>query len=96
MSISERHPELLHYTNIGGLKGIIKSNSIWATHYLFLNDTQEMLCLKRFLMQYCKEEVGLVIKRLNIDVQKLAERFPSEDHITGMTWVVPRSGIEGR
>jgi hypothetical protein len=87
MSISERHPELFHYTNIDGVKGIIKSNSIWATHYNFLNDDQEMLCLKRFLMQYCKEEICLVIKRLNINEQKLAERFQSEDHIAGMTRV---------
>ena len=87
MSISEQHPELFHYTNIGGLKGIIKSNSIWATHYSFLNDAQETLCLKKFLKKYCKEEVGALIKRLNINEKKLAERFPSEDHVAGMAGV---------
>jgi len=37
-------PELLyHYTAQTGLDGILSSDSIWATHYRFLNDTMERL-----------------------------------------------------
>jgi hypothetical protein len=37
-------PDLLyHYTTQGGLDGILSSNSIWATHYRFLNDSTERL-----------------------------------------------------
>ena len=85
MLISEQYPESFHYTNIDGVEGIIKSNSIWATHYSFLNDIEEMLRLRKFLTKYCNEEIASLIKRLNIDEKKLAERFPSENHIVGMT-----------
>lgn len=33
---------LFHYTSLNGLKGIIESNSIWATEARYLNDAEEM------------------------------------------------------
>jgi hypothetical protein len=33
---------LYHYTNASGLKGILESNSLWATDAEFLNDVQEL------------------------------------------------------
>ncbi len=33
---------LYHYTNAGGLHGMLSSNSIWLTHYRYLNDTSEV------------------------------------------------------
>lgn len=41
-SLAEIHPELFHYTNAEGLIGIIESQSIWATHYAYLNDSEEI------------------------------------------------------
>ena len=41
-SLAEAHPELFHYTNAKGLIGIIESQSIWATHYAYLNDSEEI------------------------------------------------------
>lgn len=36
-------PDILyHYTNGGGLHGMLSSNSIWLTHYRYLNDTSEI------------------------------------------------------
>ena len=32
---------LYHYTDIGGLKGILDDAQVWGTHVLYLNDTQE-------------------------------------------------------
>jgi hypothetical protein len=32
---------LFHYTDAAGLRGIIKSGRLWATHIYYLNDTQE-------------------------------------------------------
>jgi hypothetical protein len=37
---------LYHYTSQKGLLGIIKEKKIWATHYRYLNDTQEFLQAK--------------------------------------------------
>lgn len=41
-SLAKVHPELFHYTNAKGLIGIIESQSIWATHYAYLNDSEEI------------------------------------------------------
>lgn len=46
-SISEEYPELFHYTNSVGLSGIIQSQTLWATHYAYLNDAEE---IKHFLV----------------------------------------------
>jgi len=35
--------ELYHYTGIRGLKGIIESQTLWATHYKYLNDAEEIV-----------------------------------------------------
>jgi Protein of unknown function (DUF2971) len=48
-STDQAEPELLyHYTTEKGLYGILESDTIWATHYRFLNDVSECtetLCL---------------------------------------------------
>lgn len=48
-SLAEVHPELFHYTNAKGLIGIIESQSIWATHYAYLNDSEE---IRHFLKRH--------------------------------------------
>lgn len=43
MSEPDSHDDLLyHYTDSGGLAGIVGSSTLWATNVAFLNDTQEM------------------------------------------------------
>lgn len=44
--LHEDYPELFHYTGINGLAGIIKSQTLWATHPLFMNDTTELIQFK--------------------------------------------------
>lgn len=41
-----KHVELHHYTTLDGLQGIIESNSLWATHFRFLNDSSEIYLLR--------------------------------------------------
>lgn len=41
-SLAEFHPELFHYTDAKGLTGIIENQSIWASHYEYLNDSEEI------------------------------------------------------
>ena len=43
--MSEEHPELFHYTGMAALKGILESNSLWATHQRHLNDSSELMLL---------------------------------------------------
>ena len=42
LTVPEAHPELLHYTSISGLLGIIDSQSLRATNSAFLNDSMEI------------------------------------------------------
>jgi hypothetical protein len=35
--------DLYHYTDAGGLHGILESNRLWATHAAYLNDSQEFV-----------------------------------------------------
>lgn len=44
--LASTHPELHHYTTFAGLKGITESNTLWATHFLDLNDSQEVVHLR--------------------------------------------------
>lgn len=55
--VSEAHPELFHYTGIEGLMGIIKSQTIWATHAAFLNDTHEILTFRPLLLDLLRRAV---------------------------------------
>lgn len=41
-----QNPELFHYTNYAGFSGIVQSRSLWATHYLHLNDFSEIRVLR--------------------------------------------------
>ena len=82
--LTEVHPELYHYTDFDGLKGIIKSKTIWAIHYSCLNDSQEMLCFEKSLKKYCLKSVAVIIKKLKIDEKKLSERFLSENPVSGI------------
>jgi len=45
-TFADSHPELHHYTNYAGLSGIVESQTIWATHFLHLNDSSEVSLLR--------------------------------------------------
>jgi hypothetical protein len=45
----ERYPELHHYTGWEALKGIVTLNTLWATHYQYLNDLTEVVHMKNYL-----------------------------------------------
>ena len=51
--------KIYHYTDLNGLKGIIESGSLWATHFSFLNDSNELIhgmnCLGNAL-QYLRDD----------------------------------------
>ena len=43
------HPELFHYTGIGGLTGILETQMLWASHACYLNDAMELKAFKEIL-----------------------------------------------
>lgn len=40
--VAEQYPELLHYTTDRGLRGILESGCLWASHATYLNDAEEL------------------------------------------------------
>jgi Protein of unknown function (DUF2971) len=40
--VSQQYPELMHYTTLDGLRGILTSGCLWATDASFLNDSSEI------------------------------------------------------
>ena len=52
------YPELFHYTDTVGLKGIIKSQTLWSTHAAFLNDATEIRLFRARLPDTLKPAVA--------------------------------------
>lgn len=79
----EVHPELFHYTSAGGLEGILRSQSLWGTHWQYLNDAGEL--------RHFSEKLPSLLKAARIS---LAEEFARN---TGgfKEWAESQGGIEG-
>lgn len=65
---SELNHSLYHYTGIGSLLGISKSNSLWASSVYYLNDGEEIIYAQKKL-------ISLVEKRINTASERLKEFF---------------------
>ncbi len=55
------HPELHHYTTFAGLEGIVRSNTIWASHFSDLNDATEVILLREPLVRALTENFSDII-----------------------------------
>jgi hypothetical protein len=67
------HPELHHYTNLGGLRGIVENQTLWATHYQDLNDATEVIHLKKAL-------ITILSARFYSLLEKVQEHSPETRH----------------
>lgn len=63
-TLAETYQELFHYTDIAGLKGIIESQTLWATHAAFVNDTTEIKLFRERLPDILKPAVAKRITEL--------------------------------
>jgi hypothetical protein len=61
--LAEKFPELHHYTDHGGLRGIVSSNTMWATHYGDLNDRAEIVQLRGPLCRTLQEAFLEIVER---------------------------------
>jgi len=57
-TIAEEHPELFHYTTALGPEGILRTQTLWATHALFLNDTSEITAFQARLPEFLRSAVA--------------------------------------
>jgi hypothetical protein len=90
------HPELHHYTTFAGLEGIVRSNTIWATHFSGLNDATEVILFREPLVRALTESFSEIIRRqqnanayvrqaiqVNGGIAEFAERV-SKDVVEGL------------
>lgn len=76
---SQIHPELYHYTGKTGLKGIYENNQLFAKHYQYLNDQEEIVSLKSTLISNLES----MIKDFIIREQRLSLRIRTKVHKNG-------------
>jgi len=61
---SEEYTKLYHYTTWKGLLGILRTQSLWATHYKFLNDYSEIIFFKEKLVSLIQPHVRNVYEKV--------------------------------
>ncbi len=54
---SDAYPRLYHYTTMKGVFGIIRTNTLWATHCKFLNDYSEIVLARDKLIVALKPSI---------------------------------------
>ncbi len=65
--IKSTKPEgLFHYTNADGLKGIVESNSVWATDIEYLNDSSEMQDAEVLIDKVVEADKSEAIRKLGL------------------------------
>jgi len=67
--LSAIYDHVLHYTNWSGLAGILKSQSLWASHYKYLNDYSEITLFRNKL-------IDLTVPHVHSQFSKLIETKP--------------------
>lgn len=76
--IYERHPELFHYTSFRGVEGILQSQTLWATHYQYLNDSMEIELMRdefaKRLFTHLKEIAVINLKRAPFSEKRKLKR----------------------
>lgn len=63
------HPELFHYTGRGGFEPIVKTNTLWATHFRHLNDDLEIVTLKPKLLETMSAVLEQEVKKHNAGIR---------------------------
>lgn len=60
----ELNRSLYHYTGIGSLLGISKSNSLWASSVYYLNDGEEIIYAQKKLISLVEKKINTASERL--------------------------------
>ena len=83
--VSEEYKRLYHYTTWEGLMGILKEQTLWATHYRFLNDASEIVLIKNKLLEFISPIIRKEYQRL---IKKSNEIKVAIDNSGGMEAVI--------
>jgi len=78
MEISKIYENLYHYTTWGGLQGILATQSLWATHYKFLNDYSEIVLMREKLISFLEPFVHRAYLEAMDKKPKIKEKIKKE------------------
>ena len=67
IAVHQTHPELHHYTDEGGLRGIVESNSLWGTYFEHLNDSSEIHRLRETFISSLTDRLEQLFVRLRAE-----------------------------
>jgi hypothetical protein len=80
--VSEVYQKLYHYTTWHGVKGILDSQTLWATNYKFLNDYSEIILFREKLIQIILPHVRSAYDKLIINSPALIDKINDHGGIT--------------
>jgi hypothetical protein len=63
-SIANQYAGLFHHTGISVVEGILRSQTLWATHAAFLNDAAELVAFKERLPAIIRPDVAAGVAEL--------------------------------
>jgi hypothetical protein len=83
--VSKEHPTLFHYTNWGGVEGILKNQTLWATNVRYLNDTSEYYLAKepftQLLLPIVRKSLDTLLVN-NRDIKSYVDEHGGLEHQT--------------
>jgi len=75
---SDIYEKLYHYTTWDGLLGILKTQTLWATHYRFLNDYSEIVLFRdklvSLILPYVREAYEKLVKQSPYIEQQITQK----------------------
>ena len=81
---SDKHDTLYHYTSMDGFRGIIETQTLWATHYQHLNDSSELKRFAATLPTFLVPIIKRVIKghmAEGLPTKRMIRQFGSRDDL---------------
>jgi hypothetical protein len=66
-----RHPELYHYTKPTAFEGIIRSQTLWCSHYREMLDTEEVRLMRVLLPPAVAPRMDAIVEKLNRKKRRL-------------------------
>jgi hypothetical protein len=66
-----RHREPYHYTNLTAFQGIVRSQTLWCSHYSEMLDTDEVNLMRTLLPQAVAPRLDALVEKLNRKTRRL-------------------------
>ncbi len=73
-STKAAHGELFHYTRAAGFEGIIRSQTLWASHYRDVTDPDEITLMRERLPQAVAPQFEAIVADLNRHQRRLFQK----------------------